>query len=76
MLKASSNIQTIFPVELNSPMIVSGLSRAGGSFRGVVDTVTISPASRPPIPTKSISPPPAVKENSPPSVIVAPLGVI
>jgi len=56
------------PLALNNPMMVSGLSRFGGSFKGVVETVTISPACRPPIPTKSVSPPPAVNESTPPSI--------
>jgi hypothetical protein len=64
------------PLELNSPMMVSGLSRFGGSFMGVVDAVTISPACRPPIPTKSMSPPPAVKASTPPSKIEPPLALI
>jgi len=57
-------------------MIVSGLSRFGGSFRGVVATVTMSPACRPPMPTKSVSPPPAVKESTPLSITEPPLASI
>jgi len=43
---------------------------------GVVDTVTTSPANRPPIPTKSLSPPPVVRKSTPPSVVTTALGVI
>jgi hypothetical protein len=54
-------------------MKVSGASNTTSS-RGVVETVTMSPATRFPIPTKSTSSGKSV--NTPPSVVTAAVGTI
>jgi hypothetical protein len=55
----------------NSPTIVSGSSRFGGSSSGVVDTVTVSPGDRAAIPRKSMSP--ATSASLPPLVVTGPV---